>query len=298
MDVSLVVKKLIGFETGRDMEAIRPGQSLIRQLRMDNADLLSLVHNLEEVFGIEIPDEIVDKFRTVKDIINYIEDAPKEGNWQDKAKEFIISYNRISRSQMKEVLRGFDIIMEQYYWRCNWKYKKFRDKLKDCVLRLFYDPRRFYHRIHSPREDELRRSIDQRLEEIKKRRREERYTGLLSFPGSYEESFILRAEDYSRDLVKKILKRKASLKTIISQLERAAFRLWYSYGMYLHKDFDDMVKEQLDSIREEIRNNKYIPGWDEDLTEELVRHIEQEFRESKRQRNSQESQRLDKLAEK
>ena len=276
MDISLVVGKLIELETGRDLEEIWPEQSLIKELRLDNADLFSLVCNLEELFGIEIPNEIVDKFRIVKDIIDYIENIPKEANWPDKAKDFIVSYDEPSRRQTKEVLRGFDIIIEQYYWRHNWKYKKFREKLGDCIMRLFYNPRRFYYRSHSPQEEVIRRRFDRRLEEIKKRPNKERYTGLLSFPASYEEAFVKRAESYSKPIVKKILKRKEPFKSIIPEIERAAFRLWYAYGSYLHKGFSDMVKEQLDSIRRGIRNNKYISGWDEDLTEELVRVIKRE----------------------
>lgn len=281
MDISLVVRKLIELETGRDMEGIRSRQSLIKELRIDNADLLSLVHNLQDVFGIEIPNENMNRFRSVQDIIDYIERIPKRAGWQDRAKRFIASYDLVTRKAIKEIMRKFDIIMEQYYWRHNWKYKKFRQKFKDCVLRLFYNPRRFYYRSYSPGENELRRTFDQRLEEIKKRPCKERYTGFFAFPSSYEEAFILRAESYSKRLVKKILKRKVPLKSIIPEIEGSAFRLWYAYGKYLRKDFNDMVKEQLGLIKEEIKNNKYIPGWDEDLTAELVRIIKQELQESR-----------------
>lgn len=273
MDISLAVRKFIELEIERDLEEIHPEQSLIRELKLDNADLFSLVLDLEEGFGIEIPDEIVDRFRTVKDIIGYIEEVPKEANWQDRAKEFIISYDQVTHKQMKEILRGFDIIVGRYYWTYNWKYKKFREKLEDCILHLFYDPRRFYYRTYSPSEHELRRTFDQKLEEIKRRPYEQRYTGLFGSPGSYEEAFILKAESYSKKIVKKILKRKVPLKSIIPEIERATLHLWYAYGKYLRKDFRDMMKEQLDLIREEIRNNKYISGWDEDLTDELVKVI-------------------------
>lgn len=103
----------------------------------------------------------------------------------------------------------------------------------------------------------------------------------MGFPGSYEEAFVGKAESYSKPIVKKILKRKVRLKSIVSEIEQAALRFWYVYGKYLHKDFEDMLKEQLELIREEIRDNKYISGWDEDLTEELVRVIEQELQTSK-----------------
>jgi len=278
MDIYLIVMKLIALETGRDIKEIRPEQSLVKGLKLDNPGLFSLVYNLEEIFGIEIPNEIMDKFKTVRYIIDYIESIPKEPNWKERAKGFIISYNPLSHKQTKDVLKGLDIIMEQYYWRHNWRYKKFREKLQDCIMRLFYNPRRFYYKYYSPQEDALRRTFNQRLEEIKKRPKEKRYTGLLGFPGSYEEAFIEKAGSYSKKLVKKILKRKVSPKSIVPEIERAAFRLWYAHGLYLHKDLDEMMKEQLDLIREEITNNKYISGWDEDLTEELVGIIEEELR--------------------
>lgn len=280
MDISLLVRRLIGLEIERHLEDIGSEQSLIKDLRLDSASSLSLVLNLEEIFGIEIPDEIADKFKTVKDIIGYIEKVSEKANWQDKAKEFIISYDQASHKRVKEFMKGLDVIFEQHHWRANWKYKKFREKFWDCISRLYYNPRRFYYRTYSPGEEKLRRTFDQKLEEIKKKPYEERYTGLCGSPGSYEEAFILKAAIYSKKLVKKLLKRKVPLKSIIPEIETAAFRLWYVYGQYLRKDFNDILKEQLDLIREEIRNNKYIPGWDENLTKELVTVIKREIEEA------------------
>ena len=40
----------------------------------DSLDLVDLVMSLEDEFGIEVPDEQVENFRTVGDVVRYIED--------------------------------------------------------------------------------------------------------------------------------------------------------------------------------------------------------------------------------
>jgi len=63
----IVVEKLQVDEKQVTMEA-----SFIEDLGADSLDTVELVMDLEEHFGIEIPDEDAEKLKTVKDAVDYI----------------------------------------------------------------------------------------------------------------------------------------------------------------------------------------------------------------------------------
>lgn len=63
----IVVEKLQVDEKQVTMEA-----NFIEDLGADSLDTVELVMDLEEHFGIEIPDEDAEKLRTVGDSVNYI----------------------------------------------------------------------------------------------------------------------------------------------------------------------------------------------------------------------------------
>jgi len=63
----IVVEKLSVDEKQVTMEA-----SFIEDLGADSLDTVELVMDLEEHFGIEIPDEDAEKLKTVKDALDYI----------------------------------------------------------------------------------------------------------------------------------------------------------------------------------------------------------------------------------
>jgi acyl carrier protein len=49
-----------------------PEASFIDDLGADSLDLVELIMEMEEVFGIEIADEELEKIRTVKDVIEFL----------------------------------------------------------------------------------------------------------------------------------------------------------------------------------------------------------------------------------
>ena len=53
-------------------EELTPTTSFQGDLNADSLDVVELVMKLEEEFGIEIPDEDVDKIKTVGDAVEYI----------------------------------------------------------------------------------------------------------------------------------------------------------------------------------------------------------------------------------
>ena len=68
------VKSLISQNIGVGTEEIAMDSSFIDDLGADSLDIVELVMNFEDSFGIEIPDEDAEKISTVQDAIDYIVD--------------------------------------------------------------------------------------------------------------------------------------------------------------------------------------------------------------------------------
>ena len=67
------IKKIIVDQLGVDPEKVTPEASFVDDLGADSLDLVELVMSLEEDYGIEIPDEDVEKIVTVNDIVEYLQ---------------------------------------------------------------------------------------------------------------------------------------------------------------------------------------------------------------------------------
>jgi acyl carrier protein len=74
-EVESKVKKIIAGRLSVSEDKITPSSAFIGDLGADSLDLVELVMDLEEEFGVSIPDEDNDKLRTVQDAINYINNA-------------------------------------------------------------------------------------------------------------------------------------------------------------------------------------------------------------------------------
>lgn len=59
-------------EVGVDADRVVLSASLVDDLGADSLDLVELMMELEEEFGIEIPDEDVDGWRTAGDVLAYV----------------------------------------------------------------------------------------------------------------------------------------------------------------------------------------------------------------------------------
>ena len=46
----------------------------MKDLEADSLDAVEVILAVEEEYGIEIPDEVAEKFATVADIVNYVEE--------------------------------------------------------------------------------------------------------------------------------------------------------------------------------------------------------------------------------
>lgn len=69
------IKELIVERTGTSADALRPETSLISDIEADSLDAVEIIMAIENEFGIEIPDEEAEKFVTIKDIVNYLENV-------------------------------------------------------------------------------------------------------------------------------------------------------------------------------------------------------------------------------
>ena len=68
------IKKILVDTMDIEEEKVTLDAKLKDDLNLDSLDSVELIMSAEEEFGIEIPDEDVMNFKTVNDIVNYIEE--------------------------------------------------------------------------------------------------------------------------------------------------------------------------------------------------------------------------------
>lgn len=56
----------------KNIYKIKPSMYLVQDLGINSLDLIEISMKLEERFNIHIPDRKISKFRTVQDILNYL----------------------------------------------------------------------------------------------------------------------------------------------------------------------------------------------------------------------------------
>jgi acyl carrier protein len=57
-----------------DAETITPNTALDEDLGADSLDVVDVLMSIEDTFSVEIPDEEIEKLRTVADVVAYIEE--------------------------------------------------------------------------------------------------------------------------------------------------------------------------------------------------------------------------------
>ncbi len=68
------IKKIISEQFGIPENDISAETVLLEDLDADSLDLIDLAMSLEDSFEVEVPDEELEKFKTVGDIVKYIEE--------------------------------------------------------------------------------------------------------------------------------------------------------------------------------------------------------------------------------
>ena len=68
------IKSIIADQLGiDDLDTITMETSLVEDLEADSLDAVEVIMALEDEFGIEIPDEDAENFKTIGDLYKYIE---------------------------------------------------------------------------------------------------------------------------------------------------------------------------------------------------------------------------------
>lgn len=65
--------EIIREQTGDENIRINKDSIILTDLGMNSFDLINLICILEDEFGVEIPDRVIGKFKTVGDVLEYIE---------------------------------------------------------------------------------------------------------------------------------------------------------------------------------------------------------------------------------
>ena len=71
------LKKLIMNDFGVDEELVTLEANLVSDLGADSLDAVELIMSIEDEFGITIDDKDANELKTVKQIVDYIENAKK-----------------------------------------------------------------------------------------------------------------------------------------------------------------------------------------------------------------------------
>ncbi len=68
------IKQIISEQFSISEDLISENTVLLEDLDADSLDLIDLAMSLEDEFGAEVPDEELENFKTVGDIVKYIEE--------------------------------------------------------------------------------------------------------------------------------------------------------------------------------------------------------------------------------
>ena len=67
------IKEIIAEQLSVEEDAVKMETHLMKDLEADSLDAVEIIMAIEDEFGIEVPDEEAEKFKTVSDIVNYVE---------------------------------------------------------------------------------------------------------------------------------------------------------------------------------------------------------------------------------
>ena len=68
------VKAILSEQFDVEEDTITPDTSITEDLGADSLDVVDLLMSIEDEFGLEVPDDQIENFRTVGDVVRYIEE--------------------------------------------------------------------------------------------------------------------------------------------------------------------------------------------------------------------------------
>ena len=72
------LQQIIREAKGDDKISITPDMVLISDLKLDSFDVAQLVNEIENEFNIKVNDRDINNFKTIKNILDYIEEKQKQ----------------------------------------------------------------------------------------------------------------------------------------------------------------------------------------------------------------------------
>ncbi len=68
------IKQILGDQLDLDEDKIAMEADIVDDLEADSLDIVDLVMTIEDEYGLEVPDDQIETFRTVGDVVRYIEE--------------------------------------------------------------------------------------------------------------------------------------------------------------------------------------------------------------------------------
>ena len=68
------IREIICDQLDLDEDKVTTESDIVEDFDADSLDVVDLVMSLEDEFGLEVPDEQIENFRTVGDVVRYIEE--------------------------------------------------------------------------------------------------------------------------------------------------------------------------------------------------------------------------------
>ena len=72
------VKEILAEQLDIDPETIEMTSNLQTDLGADSLDAIDIVMSIEDQYGIEVPDSVIENMRSVEDIVSFIENNQKK----------------------------------------------------------------------------------------------------------------------------------------------------------------------------------------------------------------------------
>ncbi len=74
MDTFERIRELLSEQLDIDEDKITMDSDILEDFEADSLDVVDMVMTLEDEFGVEIPDEDIENFHTVGDVVRFVED--------------------------------------------------------------------------------------------------------------------------------------------------------------------------------------------------------------------------------
>lgn len=72
------IKDILAEQLDVNPDTIEMSSDLSSELGADSLDAIDIVMSIEDQYGIEVPDSVIENMKTVEDIVNFIEGATTE----------------------------------------------------------------------------------------------------------------------------------------------------------------------------------------------------------------------------